>query len=167
MTDSPTDLDEAYKSIESGRHKQIRSVTTGKWEVLIEGSYLESIVSELVAARGRIADLEAKAKEERDRRVEIHIERNQLLDKLFSLEKGEFWQAINRIGAIPDEVKDQIICDLESKLAKAIIPQAGDADILKGALNWIDSTCFRDEDVPDVLAELLKRYLTVIEGGKP
>ena len=60
MTDSPINLDEAYRSIDSGRHKQIRSVETGKWEVLIEGSYLESIVSELVAARERITELEGK-----------------------------------------------------------------------------------------------------------
>ncbi len=59
MTDSPINLDEAYKCIKISQWDR-KDFPGMRCEVLIEGSYLESIVKELVAARERIAELEGQ-----------------------------------------------------------------------------------------------------------
>jgi len=162
----------------------------------------DAMHDELVDARERIAELDTRCNDLLDRNdwlrktlddspyPELRMEIAGLTNKLFCLKNGEFWKALNRIGVIPDETNDQIICDLETKcqyqegeiveqkrqidelkgiLLKAIIPQAEDAKCLADISYFLEENDqllpFPNQGLENAKA-LIKRYLTAIEGGK-
>jgi len=160
MTESLTNLDEAYRSIESGRHKQIRSVETGKWEVLIEGPYLESIVKELIAVRERIAELESPPEHTDWDNGYMRYRLGQLSEDAIK------WMMAYRKAQNSNVLRKGMNNQLIAELATAIIPQAGDATILRHTLEGAElaqkltGLGYKEE------IDLLRRYLTAIEGGK-
>jgi hypothetical protein len=99
---------------------------------LIEGSYLESIVKELIAARERIAELEAVSDELNKQllidRHTVDAYRTQNIDQANQIAKQQ-----GIISYPEDGIKEAVQQrkEAQEKLAKAIIPQAGDADMLK------------------------------------
>lgn len=159
MIDPPINLDEANEIIEEektcqrneGRYNKDRGVA-------IRLQYLESIVNELVAAREKIAELEAKAETWRCTAM-MSLEGNaRIVQDEFEM-KCQYQE-----GEIVGQKRQ--IDDLKAKLLQAIIPQADDAQKLRlifKILECGDEIC---EDITEE-EELLKRYLAAIEGGKP
>jgi hypothetical protein len=67
-------------------------------------------------------------------------------------------------GQLPREKRiGHCECNIKWIESHPIIPQEGDADIIKEILAWSDKEYY-DEDISTILEELLSRYLAAIEG---
>lgn len=101
---------EAYLEFCQQKFYEIRRMMP---ELIAECERLDTRCDELLDQNARI-----KQSLQESAVAELHLERNKLLNELHDLQNGEFWRAMNSIGAIPDDEKDKIICDLEEKVSR-------------------------------------------------